>query len=105
MLCTAFKRRELFQDVLCSCDYAERVVASFTNKIKSEYYGGNRSVTIEGTALEHFSASPKADSNSSTISYQRHAAFHSFYLKIANMMLPLLQHIISQEQKNIDNFI
>ena len=30
---TAFKRRELFQDVLCHSDYAERVVASFTNKI------------------------------------------------------------------------
>ena len=32
---TAFKRRELFQDVLCCCDYAERVVASFANKIQS----------------------------------------------------------------------
>ena len=35
MLCTAFKRRELFQDVLCCCDYAERVVASFVHQIKS----------------------------------------------------------------------
>ena len=26
---TAFKRRKLFQDVLCRRDYAERVVASF----------------------------------------------------------------------------
>ena len=33
---TAFKRRELFQDVLCRSDYAERVVASFDNQIKSE---------------------------------------------------------------------
>ena len=33
---TAFKRRELFQDVLCRRDYAERVVASFANKIQSE---------------------------------------------------------------------
>ena len=31
---TAFKRRELFQDVLCCSDYSERVVASFTNKIQ-----------------------------------------------------------------------
>ena len=40
--CTAFKRRELFQDVLCRRDYAERVVTSFANQIQSEYYGGNR---------------------------------------------------------------
>ena len=44
---TAFKRSELFQDVLCCCDYAEMVVASFANQIQSEYYGGNRSVSIE----------------------------------------------------------
>ena len=29
---TSFKRRELFQDVLCRHDYAERVVASFLIK-------------------------------------------------------------------------
>ena len=33
---TAFKRRELFQDVLCRRNYAERVVASFANQIQSE---------------------------------------------------------------------
>ena len=33
---TAFKRCELFQDVLCRRDYAERVVASFANQIQSE---------------------------------------------------------------------
>ena len=33
---TAFKRHELFQDVLCRRDYAERVVASFANQIQSE---------------------------------------------------------------------
>ena len=48
---TAFKRRELFQDVICRRDYAERVVAIFANQIQSEYYGGNRSVSIEGIAL------------------------------------------------------
>ena len=35
MRLTAFKRRELYQDVLCRHDYAERVVASFSHKIKS----------------------------------------------------------------------
>ena len=64
---TAFKRRELFQDVLCRRDYAERVVASFANQIQSEYYGGNRSVSIEGIVLEHFGAAPQVDINSSTL--------------------------------------
>ena len=32
---TAFKRRELFQDVLCCSDYSERVVASFAHQIQS----------------------------------------------------------------------
>ena len=32
---TVFKLRELFQDVLCHRDYAERVVARFSNQIKS----------------------------------------------------------------------
>ena len=63
---TAFKRRELFQYVLCRRNYAERVVESFSNQIKSEYYGGNISVSIEGIALENFSALLKADINTST---------------------------------------
>ena len=42
MQCTAFKRRKLFQYFLCRRDYAERVVAIFSNKIQSEYYDGNR---------------------------------------------------------------
>ena len=48
---TSFKRCELFQDVLCCCEYAERVVSSFANQTESEYCGGNRSVSIEGIAL------------------------------------------------------
>ena len=47
-----------FQDVLCCRDYDESVVAIFANQKQSEYYGGNRSVSIEGIALEHFSALP-----------------------------------------------
>ena len=77
---TAFKRRELFQDVLCRRDYAERVVASFANQIQSEYYGGNIYVSIEGIPLKHFSAAPQSDINSSSSSFPRprHAVFHSF---------------------------
>ena len=33
---TAFKRRELFQYVLFHCDYAERVVSSFSHQIQSK---------------------------------------------------------------------
>ena len=32
---TSVKQRELFQDVLCCRDYAERVVAIFSNQIQS----------------------------------------------------------------------
>ena len=75
---TAFKGRELFQDVLCCRDYSERVVANLAHQIKSEYYGVNISVSIEGISLEQFSALPKEDINSTTPSRQRHAVFHSF---------------------------
>ena len=54
-----FKRRELFQDILCCQYYDERLVARFSHQIQSEYYGGNRSVSIEVIALEHFSAFTK----------------------------------------------
>ena len=33
MKCTAFKQHELFQDVLCCCDYTERAVERFANQI------------------------------------------------------------------------
>ena len=68
----------MFQDVLCCRYYAERVVARFDNQIQSEYYGGNRSVSIEGITLEHFSAAQQSDINSSTLARPRHAVFHSF---------------------------
>ena len=43
---TAFKRCELFQNLLCRRKYSEGLVASFARKIQLEYYGGNRSVYI-----------------------------------------------------------
>ena len=75
---TAFKRCELFQDVICRREYDEGLVASFSNQIPSEYYGVYRSVSIEGIALETFSALPKTDINSTTPSCQRHEVFHYF---------------------------
>ena len=56
---TAFKRRELFQYVLCCRDYAKRVVTRFDHQIQPEYYGRNISVSIEGISLKHFSAFTK----------------------------------------------
>ena len=46
--CEAFKHWRTKQYVLCCCDYYDRVVASFSHQIQSEYYGENISVSIEG---------------------------------------------------------
>ena len=50
-----FKSRPNFQDVLYRYNNEERVVAIFANQIQSEFYHGNRSVSIEGVLLDHFS--------------------------------------------------
>ena len=63
---TDFKRRDLFQDILCRRDYDERLVESFSNQIQSEYYGVNISMSIAGIALGHFSAVPHKNINSTT---------------------------------------
>ena len=47
----AFKCRSDFQDVLCHRDYSVCSVARFAHQIQSKYYGGNRSVSIEGFDL------------------------------------------------------
>ena len=64
--------------MLCCRDYAEGLVASFANQIKSEYYGGNRSVSIEGIVLEHFITLPQTEINPSTKPSLQHEFFHSF---------------------------
>ena len=52
----AFKCCREFQYVLCRHNYSERVVANFAYQIQSEWYGGNIYISIEGIAMEHFSA-------------------------------------------------
>ena len=64
--------------MLCRRDYDGRVVAIFAHQIQSEYYGRNRSVSIEGIALEHFSALLHTEIKASTKSCPRHAVFHYF---------------------------
>ena len=58
--------------------YVVVIMPSFANQTQSEYYGGNRLVSIEGIALEHFISAPQADINSSTLTRPRHAVFQSF---------------------------
>ena len=64
--------------MLCRRDYAERVVAIFSNQIQSEDYGGNISVSIEGITLVHFSTLPQKVIKPFTKSCPLHAVFHSF---------------------------
>ena len=72
----AFKRRSAEQDVFCCRDYFERVVAIFAHQIQSEYYGGNRSVFIEGIVLDHFSAPTHTEIAGSPQAHTHHAVFH-----------------------------
>ena len=78
--------------MLCCRDYDERVVFSFPHKIQPEYYGGNRSVSIEDIVLEHFSALPKSGINASKKSCPRHAVFHYFCQMTENKILTQLPH-------------
>ena len=59
----AFKNTRKQYDILCRCDYVERILSSFAHQIQSEYYGRNRSVYIEGISLDHFSASNQSSSS------------------------------------------
>ena len=58
--CEAFRHHAAFEYFLSYCDYAEKVVAIFSYQIKSWYYGVDISVSIEGVALDNFSASTQS---------------------------------------------
>ena len=62
-------------DVLCWRYYVDRIVSSFSHKIQSWYYGGNRSVSIEEIALEHLSDSNQSSSSLTSESVSRQAVF------------------------------
>ena len=64
--------------MLCCRDHEERVVASFSHKIQSEYYVGNILMSNEGIALEYFSTTDQEILSSYFHSCTRHAVFHSF---------------------------
>ena len=87
-----FTHHRLFQYLLCCCDYAERVVASFAHHTQYKLYGGNLYVSIEGIALEQFSAITHLEMELIPKSHTRHAMFNSFFLIITNNMIPQLPH-------------
>ena len=62
--------------MLCHGDYSERVVASFSHQTKSEYYGGNLFVSIDGIALENFSKPKQIEAAVTPQACTRHAVFH-----------------------------
>ena len=78
--------------MLGPCDYAEKVVFSFSHKIKSAYYGGCRSVSIEGVVLEHFHALPQIEIKPSKHHVHEIQCFIHFCWTRTNKMLPLLRH-------------
>ena len=55
-----------------------RVAASFAHQIKSEFYGDNWYVYIEGIVLENFSATTQPDISSGPEWHTRHTMFHYF---------------------------
>ena len=75
----AFKRRNANQFLLSRRDYYERWLSSSAHQIQSEYYGGNRSVSIEYIVLEHFSARTHIETEGTPQARTRHAVFHSFF--------------------------
>ena len=56
-----FKSRRKFYEILCRSDYSEITVSSFAQKIQSEYYSGNMSVSIEGIVLKKISYSTQSN--------------------------------------------
>ena len=64
--------------MLYRCDYSEGLVDRFGHQIQYEFYGGNRSVSIEGIVLEHLSDTGQETYSTSSNSRTCHAVFHSF---------------------------
>ena len=75
-----FKHRAAYQDVLCHIYYSERVVASFSHKIKPEYYSVNLYMSIKSIGLEHLSTTDQETSSSYLHSCKLHYVFHSLLI-------------------------
>ena len=78
--------------MLCCCEYDERIVASFDHQIQSEYYGGNRPVSIECITMGYFSALPQTVIKSQKNHVHVIQCFIIFCRMIANKILSILPH-------------
>ena len=102
----SFKRCSTKQYVLCCRDYAERVVAIFAQKIQSEYYGEDRSVSIKGILLENFSSPTQTEISGKPQECTHNYVFHSFLSydrkQYAATTISNIKHIIELlKQRNI----
>ena len=77
-LCEEFKRQSKQHSVLFRRDYAEPIVSSFSHQIQYEYYGVNRSVSIELISFDNSSASDQASSSLTSDAVSLKEMFHSF---------------------------
>ena len=75
----AFKGRNEYHDILCWSDYTEIIVSIFAQQIKFKYYGGNRYLSIEIIAIDHFSASTQSNSAVSDKDISCMSVFYSFF--------------------------
>ena len=66
---------------MCCSDYAECVVASFENQIQKEFYGGNRSVSIETTALELYKPVQNTQIRRESVKPTMNDVFPSLFLR------------------------
>ena len=73
--CESFKICRENQYLSCCRYYAEILVASFAHQMQSEYYGGNQSVSIEGIALDKFSAPTLIETSSTPKECTHHTVF------------------------------
>ena len=74
--CEVFKCWGYFKDVPFRHEYAECVVASFENQIKSEYYSSNQYVSIEGIELEQYKQLRQTQIGCEPGKPRRRAVFH-----------------------------
>ena len=49
-----FKARQDKKDVITRRDYAEQLTEKFPVQIQCQHFGGNRSLSMEGVAVQHF---------------------------------------------------
>ena len=72
-----FKYQYSFHDVLFSRYYPDPMEANFENQIQSEYYGGNRSISIPGIVIKQYKQSHQTQIGYEPGKPTRNPVFHS----------------------------